>query len=170
VSAVIAKEMFVAEKVQAASTYEPHLDVVRKKLGIEPKWTAQDLGRFGIVDVLAVREDYLDNYPEAVKGLIDGWYAAVDLLQRSDNSALDIAVDFLRTPETPDYDANNLKNDIAPNVVQLANKQDNRRFFRIMGGRSEFLDHYENGLKVFKREIFRPFPFNEWDIPAKFHP
>jgi NitT/TauT family transport system substrate-binding protein len=169
VSAVDAKQLFIDKKVQAASTYEPHLDVVRKKLGIEPKWTAQDLGPFGIVDILAVREDYLDNYPDAITALIDGWYAAVDRLQRSDSQAIAIAVGFLKTEDTPDYNAENFKNDIAPGVVELANKKDNRRFFRIIDGRSEFLDHYEKGIEVFRREIFQPFPFNERDIPNKFH-
>ena len=161
-SASDAADRFLDREAQAISTYEPYLGKLKRELEVSPRWTAQDLGEFGIVDVLAVQEDFLAAYPDAVRKLIDGWYEAVDLIYRGDAAAVDAAVEYIRTGE-PGFTSDDLTAVIQPDVVPLADEAENCRYFRRTRGVSKFRRDYEHGLETFRSAVFRPLGFEQAD-------
>jgi len=68
---------FIAGKVDAAVTWEPWL--TRAKMAPGGHVLVDSSSTPGlIVDVLLVRADVIRAHPEAVKGMVTGWYRAVD--------------------------------------------------------------------------------------------
>lgn len=75
-------------KVQAVVTFDP----VRSELlaaGGHEIFSSRDIPN-EIVDVLAVRQSYLEQYPQRVRELIDAWYRALDYLAAQPQAAAEI--------------------------------------------------------------------------------
>lgn len=85
-------------KVDAVVTFDP----VRSQLleaGAHELFTSRNIPR-EIVDVLAVRSEYLEQNPQHVRNLIKGWYQALDYLAQQPRSAASIIGKRLQqTPE-----------------------------------------------------------------------
>ncbi len=67
---------FVAEKLDAAVTWEPWLSKASERKGGHVLVTSKDFPRT-IVDVLVLRKDYAEKNPEAPAALAKSWYEAV---------------------------------------------------------------------------------------------
>jgi NitT/TauT family transport system substrate-binding protein len=81
-------------KVDAVVTFDP----VRSELlssGARELFSSRDIPR-EIVDVLAVRQSYLEQHPQRVRELIDGWYRALDYLAEQPQLAVEIMGKRLR--------------------------------------------------------------------------
>ncbi len=141
------------DDVHAVTTYAQFLtDAVKRVPGSVLRWTAKDIAPFGIVDVLAVHEEFLAQNEESIGSLIEAWYQAVDLLNHHDERALKIASHLLGTGETADpayfkipLGVDELKEFIRPENVKLAGRSENAAFFRRDGReRSEFREFYDH--------------------------
>lgn len=72
-------------KVDAVVTFEPVRTQLLKKGAIELFNSQQIPGE--IVDVLVVRQDYLNKHPEVINQLIDVWFSALAYLKENPDSA-----------------------------------------------------------------------------------
>jgi ABC-type nitrate/sulfonate/bicarbonate transport system substrate-binding protein len=139
--------------IAAATSYAPYLTA---DMAGDIAWTAAMMKTatgFGIVDVLVVRSDYLEENGDLVAGLIEGWFQALKLLDRAnpDRRALEIAAECLKTDETPHYSAKDFLNDTDPaTMIVFGDAVENCRFFKNRIGGSFFKRHYDNGADVFK--------------------
>jgi NitT/TauT family transport system substrate-binding protein len=76
---------YKADKIDALITYEPALTHVLSR-GAKSLFSSRDI-RGEIVDVLAIRQSYLDKNPKAVRNLINGWYKALNDLEHDEKAA-----------------------------------------------------------------------------------
>ena len=95
-----AVDLFLAGDADAVVSYEPFLHAALGQSGARRLASAADEPGT-IIDILTVREDFLESEPHKVKRLIAGWMHAVDLLQRGDSQAIAIACRFLGDPGEP---------------------------------------------------------------------
>lgn len=80
---------FIAGRVPAAVTWEPHLTEVRKQG--KGKVLVDSASTPGlIVDVVALKCDVIDKHPDDVKALIKGYYKAVDYIKTNPDKAYEI--------------------------------------------------------------------------------
>jgi NitT/TauT family transport system substrate-binding protein len=138
--------------IVAVSTYEPYLsDILKLVPDSKVLWRGKDIGAYGIIDVLAFHNVFLERNEDAVRSLIEGWYKAVQLLKSHDPTAIKIACRFLGEGPTNDptvYNApmseKDFKSYILDENVKLADREQNESFFRRdANDRSKFRDHYE---------------------------
>ena len=79
----------VAERIDAAVTWEPFLSKATKREGGHVLISSAEAPGL-IVDSLAIRRDWLEAHSDAVVGLIQGYYDAYDFWQQSPDEALPI--------------------------------------------------------------------------------
>jgi NitT/TauT family transport system substrate-binding protein len=68
---------FVAGKLDAAVTWEPWLSKASEREGGHVLVTSKDFPKT-IVDVIVLRQDFVEAHPEAVVGLAKAWFKAID--------------------------------------------------------------------------------------------
>jgi NitT/TauT family transport system substrate-binding protein len=83
---------FVAGQIDAAVTWEPFLSRATKREGGHVVISSADAPGL-IVDSLTIRRDWVDAHPDAVTGLIQGYYDAYDFWQSNPDEALPIMAD-----------------------------------------------------------------------------
>ena len=94
-----AAQAFLNAEVDAAVTWEPWVTRALKRTGAHILVSTKDAPGI-IVDVLNVREDIVRKKPHVVKGLLRGWYRALDYYKAHPNEASQaIAPRFKLTPE-----------------------------------------------------------------------
>ena len=77
---------FVAGKVDAAVTWEPWLSKANETGFGQTLYSSKDYPGV-IVDTLAVRNDYAEQYPKAVQALIRAWFRAVEYAKENPDDA-----------------------------------------------------------------------------------
>jgi len=157
---------FIEGNVDAASTYEPYLSMIDTEVKTKPRWTAKNLN-FGIVDLLVVSTDYLQENSGPVRRLIEGCYRGLHEIRNKSPQAVKSSVQFLQQAD-PTYNEDQLYKDIADNVVELADLKANVKFFERVRGTSEFQRHYENGVAVFRSVVIKKVPFTQTDGSQQF--
>ena len=73
---------FVAHKIPAAVTWEPWLSRAKKTPGGHVLVDSSSTPGL-IVDIVLFRNDVIKNHPKAVKGVVTGWYRAVDYWKKN---------------------------------------------------------------------------------------
>jgi ABC-type nitrate/sulfonate/bicarbonate transport system substrate-binding protein len=162
---------FLAGKYNMVTTYSPHVDAIIdqakiKDSNLKQVWSASDTKFKSIVDVLAVEEEFLIRNEDAVRSLMNGWYAAVKLLAERNAEAISFAIDGLNSLGEK-YDPNTMFADLDPNILKLSDRKDNRDYFKPEKISSAFMLHYEDGMRTF--DPIRYVPFDEHAIAEKFH-
>ncbi len=94
---------FVGGQVDAAVTWEPWLSNARKTDFGKVLYSSKDYPGV-ITDALAVRSDYAEQYPEAVKALIRGWFDAVAYAAENPDDANPIMAESMGM-STEDFEA-----------------------------------------------------------------
>lgn len=90
---------FVAKKVDAAVTWEPWLSKA-KETDFGSVLVSSDATPGVIADTIALRKDFADAHPDAVKALAQAWFEAVDYYKSNENDAIQImAKAFDQTPD-----------------------------------------------------------------------
>lgn len=129
---------FVAGKLDAAVTWEPWLTKASQRQGGHVLVSSKDFPGY-IVDVISVREDFINKNPEAVQGLVAAWCEAVDYysqnqeegnrimakaLSLSEEEIADMAggVKFMGKKENLDFFNPALPSDTIFYITDLANK------------------------------------------------
>lgn len=103
-----AASAFMAGKVDAAVTWEPHLSKAKAAGDIVLSTTKDTPGL--IADVLAFREDFAKNNPAAVQAVVDALAEATDYIEKNpDESYKIIATAFKMKPEDVSADAKGVK-------------------------------------------------------------
>ncbi|HXV99855.1 MAG TPA: ABC transporter substrate-binding protein, partial [Anaerolineae bacterium] len=82
-----ASAAFVADEVDIAVTWEPHLSEVEKNRPDGKRFLTTNDYPGIIVDILTFRNDVIDNRPDDVRAFVDAWYEAVDYLQTNPEEA-----------------------------------------------------------------------------------
>ena len=93
---------FLAKRVPVAVTWEPHLSLSKKKkqgrVLIDSSATPGT-----IVDVVALRCDYIEKHPAEVAALVSGYYKAIDYMKKNQTKAYAIMAKgvggFLKDPK-----------------------------------------------------------------------
>jgi NitT/TauT family transport system substrate-binding protein len=93
---------FLAKRVPVAVTWEPHLSLAKKKkqgrVLIDSSATPGT-----IVDVVALRCDYIEKHPAEVAALVSGYYKAIDYMKKNQTKAYGIMAKgvggFLKDPK-----------------------------------------------------------------------
>ena len=80
---------FVANKVDAAVTWEPWLSKA-KQTDFGRVLIKSDATPGVITDTLGMRKDFVEQHPEAVKALVKSWFDAVDYLKTNREDAISI--------------------------------------------------------------------------------
>jgi serine/threonine protein kinase len=141
-----AAERFIAGSVDAAVTYDPHLQGALKVKGAHLLASAAEVPD-AIVDVLTVNQDYLTAYEPQVRDLIKGWFKAVDLLRARDPFALQIACKFNGKFTGADWRNSHPCTEeeyrIMEKGMRYSDRKDNLDFFRINNGSSKFRDLFD---------------------------
>ncbi|MCW5623215.1 MAG: ABC transporter substrate-binding protein [Burkholderiales bacterium] len=93
---------FIAKRVPAAVTWEPHLSLVKKKK--QGKVLVDSASTPGvIVDVVALRCDVIEKHPQDVAALVKGYYRAIAYMKKNQNKAYAIMAKgvggFLQDPK-----------------------------------------------------------------------
>ena len=94
---------FVAGKLDAAVTWEPFLSKATKREGGHVLISSAEAPGL-IVDSLAIRRDWVEAHPDAVVGLIQGYYDAYDFWQQNPDEALPIMAESMDL-STEDFEA-----------------------------------------------------------------
>lgn len=103
-----AASAFMAGKVDAAVTWEPHLSKAKAAGDIVLSTTKDTPGL--IADVLAFREDFVKNNPAAVQAVVDALAEATEYIEKNpDESYKIIANAFKMKPEDVSADAKTVK-------------------------------------------------------------
>jgi ABC-type nitrate/sulfonate/bicarbonate transport system substrate-binding protein len=169
------------ERYDAVGTYEPHVRKARKQVpGAYLLYSGAEEGG-KIVDMLAVRKQYLKENRDTVKQLIRAWFLAVDTLQDRThplhNEALRIAGEFNGTaPAGGKWSIERLKENIlcspeefyditGPSQIRWGDREANRAFFRPAdgGGPSEFHILFSESQKLLKARLRKERPPEEDD-------
>ncbi|MBL4954340.1 ABC transporter substrate-binding protein [Neobacillus sp. YIM B02564] len=80
---------FVANKVDAAVTWEPWLSKA-KETSFGSVLTSSDQTPGVIADTIGLRKDFVDKNPKAVKALVKSWYEALDYIETDHKDAISI--------------------------------------------------------------------------------
>lgn len=73
---------FVAGKLDAAVAWEPWLTKSNQREGGHVLISSRDFPGY-IVDVISMRQDFIDQHPEAVQGLVEAWNEAIDYYKQN---------------------------------------------------------------------------------------
>lgn len=131
-------------KCDAAISYDPFFEPAEKKFGdeVHRPYTGKYLEEKGhpIVDILAVREDYLKANRKSVKSLIKGWFRALERLEDESHPDHDKAVraackflDEYAAKETP-YVPTDWETYTHKDQLEFMGRQENLAFFQPHGG------------------------------------
>ena len=85
-----AAQAFIAGKFDAASTYEPYLSEVRKLGPAKARILVSSIQYPIIMDTMALETGFIAKHPDAVKALVKGWYAALDMIKREPDKSFAI--------------------------------------------------------------------------------
>ena len=85
---------FVAGKIDAAVTWEPFLSKAKQREGGHVVISSAEAPGL-IVDALGIRRDWVEAHPDAVVGLIQGYYDAYDFWQQHPDEALPIMAESM---------------------------------------------------------------------------
>lgn len=100
-SAADAASAVIAGQVDAAVTYEPYISPsIAEDPELSAVFTGADMP--GIVsDILVVRDDFIEENPEAVEGLLQSWGDSIDYFEQNEEEARGIIADGVgaSTPE-----------------------------------------------------------------------
>lgn len=101
---------FVAGQVDAAMTWQPWLDRAKSTdFGHVVMDSADSPGV--IVDALGLSREYVENNPEQVQGIIEGWYDALEYMQTNPDDAFTIIGRV--ADEEPDVIRSQMENEIS---------------------------------------------------------
>lgn len=89
---------FVAGKLDVAVVWEPWLTNASKRDGGHVLLNSADLPNT-IVDTLTMREDFVKEHPEAVKGIVQAWYDALDYYKQHPEEGNQIMAKYLNLDE-----------------------------------------------------------------------
>ncbi|MFG0332356.1 MAG: ABC transporter substrate-binding protein, partial [Maioricimonas sp. JB049] len=96
-----AVDAFLSGRADAVVTYEPFLSrAVSERPGSRVVASAAD-DPGSIIDLLTVREDFLDAHRHKVEEVVRAWFRGLELLQSGDPAALQAACAFLGTDGKP---------------------------------------------------------------------
>ncbi len=84
-----AGEAFIAGNVDAAVTWEPWLSTADKREGGHILVSSAEYPK-AIIDVMTVSKSFADANPEAVKGLEEAWYKAIDYFKENPDESYEI--------------------------------------------------------------------------------
>lgn len=90
---------FIAGQFDVAVTYEPYLSNIRQDPNGKILITSAETPGV-IIDTLAFEPDYVQAHPDVVKGVVESWYEALDMIRTNPAEANRImAADVKQTPE-----------------------------------------------------------------------
>lgn len=111
---------FVAKKLDAAVSWEPWLSKASQRQGGHVLISSRDFPGY-IVDVISVRQDFIDQHPEAVLGLVKAWNDAVAYYKANPAEGNKIMGKALSLSEQEIADM--------AKGVQFMGKEENKNFF-----------------------------------------
>lgn len=111
---------FVAGKLDAAVVWEPWLTKASQREGGHVLISSRDFPGY-IVDVISVRQDFIDQHPDAVLGLVKAWNEAVDYYREHPEEGNSIMAKALSLSEEEIADM--------AKGVQFMGTQENKKFF-----------------------------------------
>ncbi len=111
---------FVAGKLDAAVAWEPWLTQANQREGGHVLISSRDFPGY-IVDVISVRQDFIDQHPEAVLGLVKAWNEAVDYYKTNPDEGNQIMAKALSLSEQEIADM--------AKGVQFMGTEENKSFF-----------------------------------------
>ena len=85
---------FVAGQVDAAVTWEPWLTNAQNTDFGKVLYSSADYPGV-IVDTVCLSKDYVENYPDSVKGIANGWYKALAYIQSNPDESYKIMADAM---------------------------------------------------------------------------
>jgi NitT/TauT family transport system substrate-binding protein len=85
-----AAQAFVAGQFDGCSTYEPYLSQVRGMGADKGKILATTLDHPCVIDTMAFQPAFIQANGEAVRRVVNGWFAAIDMIQREPDRAFEI--------------------------------------------------------------------------------
>lgn len=85
-----AAQAFVAGQFDGCSTYEPYLSQVRAMGADRGKILATTLDHPCVVDTMAFQPAFIRANPEAVRRVVNAWFAALDMIAREPDRAFEI--------------------------------------------------------------------------------
>jgi NitT/TauT family transport system substrate-binding protein len=89
---------FVAGKLDAAVAWEPWLTQASQREGGHVLVSSQDFPGY-IVDVISIRQDFIDAHPEAVQGLVEAWNEAIEWYKQNPDEGNQIMAKALALSE-----------------------------------------------------------------------
>ncbi len=89
---------FVASKLDAAVVWEPWLSNASKRDGGHVLLSSAELPNT-IMDTLTMREDFVKEHPEAVKGIVQAWYDALEYYKQNPDEGNKIMAKYLNLEE-----------------------------------------------------------------------
>ncbi|MEN6463272.1 MAG: ABC transporter substrate-binding protein, partial [Syntrophomonas sp.] len=89
---------FVAGKLDAAVAWEPWLTQAGQRKGGHVLISSRDFPGI-IVDVISMRQDFINQNPEAVQGLVEAWNDAIDYYKKNPNEGNKIMAKALSLSE-----------------------------------------------------------------------
>lgn len=132
-TAARAAQMFVARKVDAAVTWEPDLsDACTKGEGHKLVTTSSATNLIG--DLLVVRNDFANKYPQEINKFIKGWFKGIEMIKEDPEGAYRITGKALAIPPEPDVKG-------MLEGLKFTDYFDNKKFFGLEG---TGVSHYEN--------------------------
>lgn len=111
---------FVAGKLDAAIAWEPWLSKANQRDGGHVLISSRDFPGI-IVDVISMRQDFIDKHPEAVQGLVEAWNEAVAFYKENPEEGNKIIAEalYLSVDEVAEMASG----------VQFMGKEENINFF-----------------------------------------
>ena len=111
---------FVAGKLDAAVAWEPWLSQAGQRKGGHVLISSKDFPGI-IVDVISMRQDFIDEHPEAVQGLVEAWNEAIEWYKQNPDEGNQIMAKALSLS----------KEEVADMAkgVQFMDKEENSDFF-----------------------------------------
>jgi NitT/TauT family transport system substrate-binding protein len=85
-----AAQAFVAGQFDGCSTYEPYLSQVRAMGADKGKILATTLDYPCVVDTMAFQPAFIRANPDAVRRVVAGWFAAIDMIAREPDRSFEI--------------------------------------------------------------------------------
>lgn len=111
---------FVAGKLDAAVAWEPWLTQASQRKGGHVLVSSKDFPGY-IVDVISIRQDFIDAHPEAVQGLVEAWNEAIEWYKQNPDEGNKIMAKALSLSEEEVADM--------AKGVQFMGKEENADFF-----------------------------------------
>jgi ABC-type nitrate/sulfonate/bicarbonate transport system substrate-binding protein len=152
-SAKEAADLFIAGKVDACVTYASHLSDAKKERAGAHLLASAKCVPGTIVDVLVVREEYLNLYPENMRVFAEAWFKAVEILNDPNDDRHDEAIMFARKfngrPGLAEWNTSEpcteeKYREIAnEDKLEFSGRQSNEAFFGTDGGHSLFHEKFD---------------------------